>query len=105
MVGQALGGIICAVALVAFSSLFPDKSEGMSPHAATAYFAMALIVLCACMAGYIFVNRHPFFLYYSERAKAEERVDSMRRTGSILGKDSLLRETVTHTQPPLLQLE
>lgn len=93
MVGQALGGIICAVALVAFSSLFPDKSEGMSPHAATAYFAMALIVLCACMAGYIFVNRHPFFLYYSERAKAEERVDSMRRTGSILGKDSLLRET------------
>jgi hypothetical protein len=73
MVGQALGGIICAVALVAFSSLF--------------------------------VNRHPFFLDYSERAKAEERVDSMRRTGSILGKDSLLRETVTHTQPPLLQLE
>eukprot|EP01048_Picozoa_sp_COSAG05_P026400 COSAG05_NODE_7182_length_845_cov_2.364611_1_plen_263_part_01 len=100
MSGQALGGVICALALVSFSSMFPaEGNDGMSKQAAVAYFVMALVVLIAAGAGCFYIKRHPFFMFHTQRARNSEVLDSAKRipSGSLLrdtlGKGSLLRET------------
>jgi solute carrier family 29 (equilibrative nucleoside transporter), member 1/2/3 len=80
MTGQALAGVAVAAAGF-FTSLGGSRSAHIqitttdTSTSTMIYFIVAVVVIVACLLGYVFIRRHPLTVYYVNKAKARREED------------------------------